>query len=338
MPYDLYVLSETDVTVSGGVTLDGVTQGDGTHLIGNTLTLNAPNWQAVSINDNNDEFSDNHGNQKLDGAQTINGTTYADGTIVEAEYGITVTDGVNTWQMVAFNVRDSSPAYATVEGLAFVGDSGDWPPIGVTLTVIDTQEFPSYPVTDFVTPICFVRGTLIDTPAGPRPVQTLQVGDLVMTQADGAQPVRWCAGRTFAAQGARAPIAFAPGAIGNRRRFCVSQQHRILVSDYRAQLWCGADQVLVPAKAFVNGTTVRQLTGGHVSYHHIMFDTHQIVMAEGVASESFHPGAQGILGLTDAVRDELFDLFPELASDPAAYGPAAHRDVRGDEARVLLCA
>lgn len=336
MPYDLYVLSETDVTVSGGVTLDGVTQGDGTHLLGQTLTFNAPNWSPVSINDNDTDFGDNDGSQKLNGPQTINGTPYGNGAVVEAEYGITVTDGVNTWQMVAFNVRDSNPSYATVEGVAFVGDSGDWPPIGVTLTVTDVQEFPVYPVSDFVTPICFVRGTLIDTPDGPRPVEALQVGDLVTTLHDGAQPVRWCAGRSFAAEGLRAPIAFAPGVVGNTRHFCVSPQHRILVSDWRAQLWCGAEQVLVPAKSFVNGTTVRRMTGGQVSYHHIMFDTHQIVMADGVASESFHPGAQGMAGLTDAVRAELFDLFPELAADPAAYGPVAHRDVRGTEAQVLL--
>lgn len=338
MPYDIYVLSETDVTVSGGVTLDGVTQGDGTHLIGKTLTLNAPNWTPVSINDDDVAFADNDGNQTLNGAQTINATTYNAGAVVEAEFGITVTDGVNTWQMIAFNVRDSNPAFGTIEGLAFIGDPGGWPPIGVALTVTATQEFPSYPVADYVTPICFVRGTLIDTVTGPRPVETLQVGDLVQTLDDGPQPIRWCAGRSFAASGARAPIVFAPGAIGNTRRFAVSPQHRILVSDWRAQLWCGADQVLVPARAFVNGTTVRQMTKGRVTYHHIMFDTHQIVMAEGVASESFHPGAQGIRGLSDAARAELFDLFPELALDPAAYGPAAHRDVRGIEARVMLAA
>ena len=336
MPYDLYVLSENDVTVSGGVTLDGVTQGDGTHLIGNTITLNAPNWSPVSINDSNDSFADNHGNQRLNGAQTINGTTYSDRTRVEAEYGITVTDGTHTWQMVAFNVNDSNPSYATVEGLAFVGDPGDWPPIGVALTVTDTQEFPSYPVADFVTPICFVRGTMIETPTGPRPVEDLQVGDLVSTLTDGAQPIRWCAGRSFVAQGTRAPIVFAPGVLGNTRPFAVSPQHRILVSDWRAQLWCGVDQVLIPAKAFVNGDTVRQQSGGQVSYHHIMFDSHQIIMADGVASESFHPGTQGILGLSAPVRQELFDLFPELADDPATYGPAVFRDVRGHEAQVLL--
>ena len=338
MPYDLYVLSETDVTVSGGVTLDGVTQGDGTHLLGQTITLNAPNWSPVSINDNDVSFGDNDTSQTLNGAQTINGTNYANGAVVEAEYGITVTDGTHTWQMVAFNVRDTNPSYATVEGLAFIGDPGDWPPVGVTLTVTDVQEFPVYPVADFVTPICFVAGTLIETALGPRPVETLQVGDLIPTQSDGVQPLRWCAGRRFKAEGSRAPIVFAPGVVGNSATFAVSPQHRIQVSDWRAQLWCGADRVLVPAKAFVNGTTVCQKAGGYVSYHHIMFDTHQIVMADGVASESFHPGAQGIMGLSQTVRDELFDLFPELERDPASYGPAACRDVRGAEARVLLTA
>jgi len=320
MPYDIYVLSELDVTVSGGGQLDGVTQGDGSHLLGATLTLNASNWQSVSINDTADnDFADNESAQRLNGEQTINGTTYSNNTIVEAEFGITVEYNGQTYQMVSFNVRDSNPSYATVEGLAFIGGPGGFPPVG------------------YATPICFVRGTMIETANGPRRVEDIEVGDLVWTQ-NGLKPVRWTAERRFAASGARAPIAFAPGAIGNTNELRVSPQHRMLLSDWRAQLWCGEEEVLIPAKAFINDSSVRQVVGDDVVYHHFMFDAHQIVRANGVLCESFHPGFEGVDSLADNARDELFDFFPELESDLASYGPAASADVRGREARVVLAA
>ena len=39
--------------------------------------------------------------------------------------------------------------------------------------------------------ICFARGTLIRTPQGDMPVETLEVGDRVVTLDDGAQPILW---------------------------------------------------------------------------------------------------------------------------------------------------
>lgn len=338
MPYDIYVLSETDVTISGGGILDGITQGDGSHLDGLTITLNAPNWSAISINDDDGNFQDNDTSQRLNGTQTVNGTSYADNSVVEAEYGITLSDGVNTWQLVAFNVTDSSPAYSTVEGLAFIGGPGGFPPVGVPLTVVGTQEGPNYAAADYATPTCFVAGTLIETQTGLRPIETITIGDLVWTQDDGLQPVRWSVSRQFAATGHRAPIVFAAGAIGNTGVLSLSPQHRICLNDWRAQLWCGEDSVLIPAKAFVNGTTVRQVAGGTVCYHHLMFDCHQIIRSEGVLTESFHPGQVGIDGFDAQVRAELFSLFPELGADVSSFGPVARRDVRGHEAHVLLVA
>ena len=49
MPYSIYVLNETDMTISGGAILDGVTQGTGVHLVGRTITLNSNDWYPVAI-------------------------------------------------------------------------------------------------------------------------------------------------------------------------------------------------------------------------------------------------------------------------------------------------
>ncbi len=39
--YTIYQLDESNLTFSNGAQLDGVTQGDGSHLLGQTLTLNS---------------------------------------------------------------------------------------------------------------------------------------------------------------------------------------------------------------------------------------------------------------------------------------------------------
>ncbi len=71
-----------------------------------------------------------------------------------------------------------------------------------------------------------------------------------------------------------------------------------------------------------------------VTYVHVMFDCHQIVLTHGMWSESFQPGKRTLDGMPDPQRDELLRLFPEL-HDPETY-PAARMTLKGYEARVLL--
>ena len=49
--YQIYVLDAAAVTVTGGKTLDGVTQGDGSHLPGETIMLTGDTWTPIAIND-----------------------------------------------------------------------------------------------------------------------------------------------------------------------------------------------------------------------------------------------------------------------------------------------
>ena len=187
--YSIYVLDESDITLNGAV-LDGVNQGSGVHLVGATLTINAPNWTPISISDGGTDasFGDSDNDQTLNGAQEIDGTTYASGTVVEAEYQFTVEDpSGTTYTLIGFNVNNSSPAYGTVEGLAFIGT---FPPVGVPLTVISNGEGPNYLAIDYAVP-CFTSGTLISTPTGQRRIDDLCVGDQVLTHAGPASPIRW---------------------------------------------------------------------------------------------------------------------------------------------------
>ena len=334
--YDIYVLEEDDISFSGGAQLDGVTQGDGSHLMGVDITLNTNAWQPISITDNDTNFQDSDSSQQLDGPATLNGITYGDGTVVEAEYAVVVSDGTNSWTLIGFNVNNSSPAYGTVEGLAFIGGSGGFPPVGVPLTVTSTIEGPNFVATDYATPICMAAGTFVEPPTGPRKVEQIAVGDPVLTRDHGPQPVRWHGVRRVLCRAGFAPVRFAPQAIGNTRPLLVSQQHRVLVEGWQAELLFGTCEVLVPAVHLVNADTITLIRSGEITYHHLLLDAHAVIATEGVWTESLHPGAQALKSLMPKARHELFSLFPELDADATTCAQhLAYPSLKQFEAGIL---
>ncbi|MEM6595373.1 MAG: Hint domain-containing protein [Pseudomonadota bacterium] len=327
--YDLYTLSESNVTISGGEQLDGITQGDGSHLVGQTITLNNNNWVPISITDNDSDFADNAGaGQNLTNDSTIDGVTFTAGTRVEAEYSFTVTDGTNDYTVIAFNVNNGSPAYATVEALAFIGPVGGFPPVGVPLTVTAAQEGPSNPAADHASPPCFVKGTRILTTQGERLVETLRPGDMIETFDNGAQPLRWVGTCTYPATGRFAPIRFAPGVLGNTQALTVSPQHRVWVSGWRPDLLFGEEAVLAPAHSFVDGSAVTRVEGGFVTYVHLMFDRHELIWSEGALTESLFAADAFDLPGRKAAMVEFDAFFPTHKT--------ALRALKAHEAKAML--
>ncbi|WP_298908147.1 Hint domain-containing protein [uncultured Aliiroseovarius sp.] len=184
---------------------------------------------------------------------------------------------------------------------------------------------------------CFVAGTLIETLDGPRAVEDIEVGDMVWTMDNGFQPVRWIGTAEVAAEGDMAPIEFAPGAIGNTAALRVSPQHRVLVSGWKAELYCGSDQVLVAAAHLVTGDAVRRLSGGQVTYVHLLFDQHEIVETDGALTESLYIGPESVKALPQESVEELLTLFPELMSRAGQY-PVARHVAKRHEATLLASA
>lgn len=185
-------------------------------------------------------------------------------------------------------------------------------------------------------PVCFAKGTRIKTLGGWEMIENIKAGDLVMTQDHGAQPVRWIGHATARAHGAFAPVEIDQGVLGNDRPLTVSQQHRVLHGSVAAELLLGVNEVLLAAKHLVNGTTIRLRETGYVTYYHMLFDQHELVFSEGIATESFHPGAMAHNALRSAECEELFGLFPELQSDFNNYGLAARQVVKSYEADLLV--
>jgi len=68
----------------------------------------------------------------------------------------------------------------------------------------------------------------------------------------------------------------------------------------------------------------------------MLFDAHQVITANGVATESYLPGAQTLTGFDADVQAEIEAIFPHLAHDTDSYGPAARPILRSYEAAPLV--
>ena len=180
---------------------------------------------------------------------------------------------------------------------------------------------------------CFTEGTLIDVPGGRVAVERLRAGDRVLTRDHGPQEVRWVGRALRAAVGPDAPVEIAAGTFGAHDTVRVSPNHRVLVTGARAELLFGEAEVLVKARHLVDGRAVRVVEGGEVAYLHLLFDRHEVVTANGLACESYHPAS--LAGCDAEARDEVLRLFPGLREDAAAYGPLARIELKAREARLL---
>ncbi|MEM9048735.1 MAG: Hint domain-containing protein [Pseudomonadota bacterium] len=182
---------------------------------------------------------------------------------------------------------------------------------------------------------CFTPGTPIRTPHGAVAIETLRAGDLVTTADEGPQPVLWVGhSRCETDEARRRPIEVAPGALGNSQTLRVSPQHCFLID---APDLPGEAPVFVRAKHLVGrlpGVSVGQTALG-VRYIHLLFARHQVIFADGVATESFYPGPMGLRFLPVRECVSLLAAMPRLAhvlqgQSPVdcGYGPTARQVLR----------
>ncbi|HMO07502.1 MAG TPA: Hint domain-containing protein [Paracoccaceae bacterium] len=189
-------------------------------------------------------------------------------------------------------------------------------------------------------PTCFVQGTRIETAGGRRPVERLRPGDLVETADHGPRPLRWIGRRHYtqaevAAQPELAPVRIAAGALGPglpQRDLRLSRQHRLVVSSQIARRMAGAGEVLVAVHHLCGLPGIAPDPGqGGVTYWHLMFDAHEIVLAEGARAESFLPGPMALAALEPGARAEVRAILREGTGSLALARPV----LTGNRARRL---
>lgn len=211
-----------------------------------------------------------------------------------------------------------------------------------------TDSFTTDTPTPGASNICFANGTELLTPEGPRRVEDLRPGDLVMTLDHGPQPLRWVFGKNWsaaqiAANPNLAPLRIARGSFGPdlpARDLRLSRQHRIMVHGPIAQRMFAASEILLPAKDLLDlpGVSVEP-EPGRVSYYHLMLDRHEILLANGLPCESLFMGAEARQSLPPAQLQEALALLglteADLLDPQRAPNPARHL-VSGTRARKLI--
>ncbi|KIC38555.1 calcium-binding protein [Ruegeria sp. ANG-R] len=260
---------------------------------------------------------------------------------VRDEDGNTHQIGIMDWDT---NNNGQIDTFSSEQGyfLGFIG--GTVPPLNSTLTIIElTDNGPDIDV-DTVVP-CFCAGTQIETTLGARAIETLSAGDKVVTLDHGPQSIRWIGARSLDASDLACkpklrPIRIAAGSLGSglpHRDLLVSPQHRMLIRSTIAVRMFDSEEVLVPAHKLVGipGITVDEAAQG-VVYYHMLFDRHEIVLAEGAPSESLFTGKQALKGIHPDALAEIAALFPEVTSPD--HHPVAARQIpeRGKQIHTLL--
>ena len=111
--------------------------------------------------------------------------------------------------------------------------------------------------------VCFTRGARVATPDGPRAIEDLAAGDLVLTRDRGAQPLRWVGAtkltaETLAAFPEKRPVTIAAGTFGDHAETTVSPAHRVLVTGWKAEALFGQPEMLATAGRVVDDAASRR--------------------------------------------------------------------------------
>lgn len=298
---------DTNLLIAGGSVQSTIVARDDQVTLGNNDTKTVD----VLANDNSSG-----------GSLTV---THINGTAVNA--GDTVV--LATGQAITLNA----------DGTFDVAGDGDAETVYFNYSIEDQSGNTDTALVEVTQVPCFVAGTLIDTPAGPRPVELLRPGAEVCVRDGAPQVLRWIGMRTVRAGGRNRPVRLARGTLGAEEDLLVSQQHRILIEGPWAELLFGESEVLVKARDLVpHGLASFDPAHGDVTFVHMLFDEHQIVAANGVATESYLPGPATMAGFDAGTQAEIFRLFPELEKNPLGYGAAARPILTSREANALLTA
>ena len=261
------------------------------------------------------------------------------GLSLENERTFAVTDGRRRYVATLIDVVEiARPLILFVDGL---------PPAGRKLRIVDTGGSGSSinRLTEEPTGvICFTQGTQLLTPDGPRLVEDLVEGDKVLTKDDGPQDILWIGSRRMS--GARLyampelrPVRIRSGAINGdcpEPDLIVSPRHRIVLKGDIARALFGTPEVLIKAEDLMDDRGIlidRSLT--EVTYVHILLPRHQVVWANGVETESFHPASTDLQTITEDQRARLLSQLPGIEHDPHTYGEAARKPLSAEEASIF---
>jgi hypothetical protein len=255
------------------------------------------------------------------------------------QHGFEVTDGVRSYHLTLIEVGPGqAPLLMAPDGVPPV-DANLW----VVRTVMEATEVNR--MTDQPTGmICFTPGTRIRTDRGDVAIRDIHEGDRVQTKDNGMQEVLWIGqkrltGARLYAMPELRPVRLRQGALGVDRPdedLIVSPNHRMLVTGAKARALFNTDEVFVTARDLIDDVrVVRDHSLPEVTYVHLLLPRHEVVWANGLETESFHPGGEALGAVDPDERARLMSLIPDLGSDFDRYGAYARRALSRAEAAIM---
>lgn len=291
--------------------------GDAGAGLGGLMELNSPATSADTFN-----FLDTAGTLQLDQVATFAGSLLEFGSGDEVGLGavnvgaIVVTPTGNANQETMALENSGGTIITTITQVPFGNDlfaPGTFtvnPTTGVagdfTFTSMGGDEVMTGSPSEVA---CFAAGTRIATAEGNIAVEKLRVGDRVLT-VTGIEPtpIVWIGRRTIDCTRHPMPrqvwpVRIAAGALGRGQ-----PSRDVLLSPDHAIYACG---VLIPVKYLIDGVNIVQVAVPMVTYYHIELPRHDVMLAEGLAAESYLAGAD--LGMFSRPGAPMA-LYPDLTS------------------------
>ena len=111
----------------------------------------------------------------------------------------------------------------------------------------------------------------------------------------------------------------------------------MVLSGKISEILFGQREVMAIAKGLTELKGVRVMRGkAEITYFALLFDCHQVIFAEGAATESFRPGPTVLKDMDETARAAIFAIYPDLQEHPInGLGPAARELLSGRDSRRL---
>ena len=192
---------------------------------------------------------------------------------------------VNDLGPSATAVRNETSTTATIANNSFFGIAAAQIAAGLAI-VTGVTILTTAPTLDYSPPpsLCFCAGTLIRVESGEVPVEMLRIGDRVATLSGEMKPIKWM-GRGRIPRSAA--IIIGAGALADgvpHRDLHVTKGHSLYL-----------DGVLVPAENLVNHRSIVWNERAQLlDVFHIELDTHEVLLANGAAAESYRDDGNAV--------------------------------------------
>ncbi|WP_294624354.1 Hint domain-containing protein [uncultured Roseovarius sp.] len=169
------------------------------------------------------------------------------------------------------------------------------------------------------------EGTLIDTLAGQKPVESLKPHDILRTESGGYRPLRHILRIDHDEATRHATIHIKAGAFGPNlpsRNTQLPRDQKVLVRSEVAKHMFPEGGAFVAAHVLTHlpDVTVAQSKQCHGSLYLLLLDEPETILANGIPTDTLVPCADNLTVIPAHLRKALTKIYPGFSQDKAASG------------------